>query len=155
MSWGEIKLFLLIFCENETIIFSPVTGMACFIWEFFQPACRDLGIARRDLGKRASPPSHINSMSFFTKNVWRAKISVKRASPLTGLARLHINRPLILETSWVSDRSMLGLKTWLSFYFHASSWFLMLFSKEKQLRAIVFSLKCRWNKMSSKNWQTL
>ena len=111
MSWGEIKLFLLIFCENETIlyrrwfliseldmrrmiIFSPVTGMACFIWEFFQPACRDLGIARRDLAKRASPPSHINSMSFFTKNVWRAKISVKRASPLTGLARLHINRPL-------------------------------------------------------------
>ena len=31
-----------------------------FIWQNFQPAYRDLGWKNRDLGNRASPPSHMN-----------------------------------------------------------------------------------------------
>ena len=31
-----------------------------FIWQNFQPAHRDLGWKNRDLGNRASPPSHMN-----------------------------------------------------------------------------------------------
>ena len=32
-----------------------------FIWQTFQPAYRDLGSKNRDLGNRASPPSHMNT----------------------------------------------------------------------------------------------
>ena len=32
-----------------------------FIWQRFQPAFRDLGWKKRDLGNRASPPSHMNT----------------------------------------------------------------------------------------------
>ena len=32
-----------------------------FIWQNFQPAYRDLGWKNRDLGNRASPPSHMNT----------------------------------------------------------------------------------------------
>ena len=32
-----------------------------FIWQNFQPAFRDLGWKKRDLGNRASPPSHLNT----------------------------------------------------------------------------------------------
>ena len=32
-----------------------------FIWQNFQPAYRDLGWKNRDLGNRASPPSHLNT----------------------------------------------------------------------------------------------
>ena len=32
-----------------------------FIWHNFQPAYRDLGWKNRDLGSRASPPSHMNT----------------------------------------------------------------------------------------------
>ena len=31
------------------------------IWQNFQPAYRDLGWKNRDLGNRASPPSHMNT----------------------------------------------------------------------------------------------
>ena len=38
-----------------------------FIWQNFQPAYRDLGWKNRDLGNRASPPSHINTANLLQR----------------------------------------------------------------------------------------
>ena len=54
-----------------------------FIWQNFQPAYRDLGWKNRDLGNRASPPSHMNN---FTKD-----LEVRRDLE----NRAHMKRPLV------------------------------------------------------------
>ena len=38
-----------------------------FIWQNFQPPCRDLGWKNRDLGNRTSPPSHMNTSKIFQR----------------------------------------------------------------------------------------
>ena len=38
-----------------------------FIWQNFQPAYRDLGWKNRDLGNRASPPSHMNTLKILQR----------------------------------------------------------------------------------------
>ena len=40
--------------------FIPVTGLKCSHGKNFQPAYRDLGWKNREVGNRASPPSHMN-----------------------------------------------------------------------------------------------
>ena len=45
-------------CEE----FIPVTGMKCSYGKIFQPAYRDPGWKNRDLGNRARPPSHMNTL---------------------------------------------------------------------------------------------
>ena len=41
--------------------FHPGNPAEVFIWQNFQPAYRDPGWKNRDLGNRASPPSHMNT----------------------------------------------------------------------------------------------
>ena len=41
--------------------FHPGNRAEVFIWQNFQPAYRDPGWKNRDLGNRASPPSHMNT----------------------------------------------------------------------------------------------
>ena len=47
--------------------FILVTGLKC-LWQNFQPAYRHPGWKNRDLGNRASPPSHEQHIENFTKD---------------------------------------------------------------------------------------
>ena len=65
--------------------FVPVTRAEVFIWENFHPGYRDLGRKNRDLGKRASPVSHMNTSIFLQRKEWRGEISETEPARLTGL----------------------------------------------------------------------
>jgi hypothetical protein len=47
------------------IIIIPVSGLACSYGKIFIPRTYDLGKFKRDLGKRASSLSHMNTMQNF------------------------------------------------------------------------------------------
>ena len=48
--------------------FHPGNRAEVFIWQNFQPAYRDSGWKNRDLGNRASPPSHMNTSKILQRN---------------------------------------------------------------------------------------
>ena len=56
-----------------------------FIWQNFQPAYRDLG-------NRASPPSHMNTLKTFTKDLEVRRDLGNRVSPVN---RAHMKRPIV------------------------------------------------------------
>ena len=64
-----------------------------FIWQNFQPAYRDLGWKNRDLGNRASPPSH-EHIENFTKDLEVRRDLGNRASQVK---RAHMKRPLVIQ----------------------------------------------------------
>ena len=45
----------------------PCNRDEVFIWQNFQPAYQDLGWKNRDLGNRASPPSHTNTLKILQR----------------------------------------------------------------------------------------
>ena len=47
--------------RHNSSCFHPGNWAEVFIWQDFQSAYRDLGWKNRDLGKRTSPPSHMNT----------------------------------------------------------------------------------------------
>ena len=47
----------------------PGNRAGVFIWENVQPGYRDLGRKNRDLGNRASPPTHMNTLKFLQRKV--------------------------------------------------------------------------------------
>ena len=53
--------------------------------KFFHPGYRDLGRKNRDLGNRASPPSHMNTSIFLRRKEWRGELSETEPARLTGL----------------------------------------------------------------------
>jgi len=63
----------------------PVTRAGVFVWENFHPCYRDLGRKTRDLGKRASLASHMNTSKFLRWKEWRGEISETEPARLTGL----------------------------------------------------------------------
>ena len=64
-----------LFCQKS---FVPVTGGGVFIRENSHPGYRDLG-------KRASPASHMNTSNFLRRKEWRSEISETEPARLTGL----------------------------------------------------------------------
>ena len=50
-----------------------LTGM--FLWENFHLGYRDLGCKNRDLGNRACPAPHMNTLIFLQRKEWRGEIS--------------------------------------------------------------------------------
>ena len=50
--------------KARTFKFRPGNRAGVFIWENFQLGYRDLGRKNRDVGNRASPPSHMNTSKF-------------------------------------------------------------------------------------------
>ena len=65
-------------CESEAILFKkfrPSHRAGVFIWENFPPGYRDLGRKNRDLGNRASPASHMNTLIFLQRKEWGGEIS--------------------------------------------------------------------------------
>ena len=69
--------------ESEGIfskMFRPGHRAGVFIWENFHP-----GRKNRDLGKRASPASHMNTSIFLERKEWRGEISETEPARLTGL----------------------------------------------------------------------
>ena len=63
----------------------PSHRAGVFIWENFHPGYRDLGRKNRDLGNRASPASHMNTLIFLRRKEWRGEISETEPARLTGL----------------------------------------------------------------------
>ena len=51
----------------RTFKFHPGNLAGVFIWENFQLGYRDLGRKNRDLGNRASPPSHMNASKYLQR----------------------------------------------------------------------------------------
>ena len=49
--------------------FHPSNRAGVFIWENFYLGYQDLGHKNRDLGIRASPPSHMNTSKFLQRKV--------------------------------------------------------------------------------------
>ena len=70
--------------------FHPGNQAGVFIWENFQPVYPDLSCRNRDLGNRASQPSHMNTSKFLQRKEWRGEISENRASPVD---QAHMKRP--------------------------------------------------------------
>ena len=68
--------------------FHPGNRPKVLIWQNFQPAYRDPGWKNRDLGNRASPPSHMNTSK---KDSGGRRDLGNRASPSN---RAHVKRPL-------------------------------------------------------------
>ena len=64
-----------LFCQKS---FVPVTGLECSYGKDFEPG-------NRDLGKRASPASHMNTSNFLRRKEWRGEISESEPARLTGL----------------------------------------------------------------------
>ena len=54
-----------------------------FIWQNFQPAYRDVGWKKRDLGNRACPPSHMNTSKILQRIEVRRDLG-NRASSFSG-----------------------------------------------------------------------
>ena len=74
--------------ESKAILskmFRPGHRARVFIWEDFHPGYRDLGRKNRDLGNRASPASHMNTLIFLQRKEWRGEISETEQARLTGL----------------------------------------------------------------------
>ena len=63
----------------------PVSGLECSHGKNFQLGYRVLGRKNRDLGNRASPPSHMNTSKFFQRKEWRGEISETEPARSTGL----------------------------------------------------------------------
>ena len=59
-----------LFCQKG---FVPLTLAGVFIWENFHPGYRDLGRKSRDLGKRASPASHMNTSKLLRRKKWNVR----------------------------------------------------------------------------------
>ena len=83
-------------CGSEAILFKkfrPGHWAGVFKWENFHPGYRDLDRKNRDLGNRASPASHMNTLhiDIFTKKRAAKRDLGNRASPVD---RAHIKRPL-------------------------------------------------------------
>ena len=77
--------FLPLCCESEAIlskIFHHGHGAEVFIWENFHPSYRDLGRKNQDLGNRASPASHMNTSTIFSKKRVARPDLGNRASPV-------------------------------------------------------------------------
>ena len=70
--------------------FHPDNRAEVFSWQNFQPAYRDLGWKKRDLGNRAGPPSHMKKIEIFTKD-----LEVRRdlGNPASQVNRVHVKRP--------------------------------------------------------------
>jgi hypothetical protein len=51
--------------RQDLFDFIPVSGLACSYGNIFIPPTYDLGKFKRDLGKRASSLSHMNTMQNF------------------------------------------------------------------------------------------
>ena len=56
-----------------------------FMWQNFQPAYRDPGWKNRDLGNRASPPSHMNTSKILQRIQRLGEISETGPARSTGL----------------------------------------------------------------------
>ena len=52
--------------------FHPGNRAEVFMWQNFQPAYWDPGWKNRDLGNRASPPSHTNNTSKILQRIYRS-----------------------------------------------------------------------------------
>ena len=52
---------------KRSYLFRPGNRAEVFIWKDFQPGYRDLGRKTRDIGNRASPPSHMNTSTFLQR----------------------------------------------------------------------------------------
>ena len=75
-------------CESEAILFKkfrPGHWAGVFIWDNFHSGYRDFGRKNRDLGKRASPASLMNTSIFLRRKDWRGEISETEPAWLTGL----------------------------------------------------------------------
>ena len=122
--------------------FVPVSGLECSYGKNsknFQLGYRDLGRKNRDLGNRASPPSHMNTSKFLKRKEWRGEISETEPARSTGLIwrgpekiysetayLLNLNSFTYLKPTAIKPHDMTG-KTWLSkarllqeFTFHKS-----------------------------------
>ena len=75
-------------CESDAILFKKFRlgdRAGVFIWKNFHLGYRDIGHKNRDLGDRASPASHVNTLIFLQRKEWRDEISETEPAQLTGL----------------------------------------------------------------------
>ena len=76
-------------CESEAILFKKVRPghwAGVFIWENFH-----LGRKNRDLGNRASPVSHMNTLIFLQGKEWRGEISETEPARLHKALKFRVN----------------------------------------------------------------
>ena len=78
-----------LFCQKS---FVPLTRAGVFIWENSHPGYRDLGRKNRDLGKQASPDSHMNTSKFLRRKEWRGEISESELARLPSSYEEAIRR---------------------------------------------------------------